>query len=162
MRPVIHSVKHQVQYPFSAIATGITENILLATAVNQTAADIAVEVQEGSIIKAVFVELWLQNTSSNGHAVVILEKVPVGGTGATASQMADLFNYVNKKNILFTHEGLTTNDGVGNPMRILGSWFKIPKGKQRFGLGDRLFLTIANPSANSLNRCGFTLYKELT
>ncbi len=162
MRAVIKSRKHIVQAPFSQIGTGTSENIPIAIVVDRTIADASTEVVEGAIIKAVFVELWLQNSANDGHSIVILEKAQSSSTGAIFAQMADLDSYVNKKNILFTHEGLTSNDGVGNPVAIMNGWFKIPKSKQRFGLGDTLTLTISNPSSNNLNRCGKIIYKEYT
>ncbi len=162
MKQIVHSVKHQVQFPFNAISTGTSENLLITTAVESTQANLATEVPEGSIIKAVYVEMWLQNSANDGHAVAVLEKTTLNNGGATFTNLASLFSYVNKKNILFTHQGLTSNDGVGNPIPIVRQWFKIPKGKQRFGLGDRLFLSISNPSSQNLNRCGFALYKEMS
>ncbi len=162
MKQIIHSTKHIVQSPFSQISTGTAENILIFTAVVSTGANLATEVVEGAIVKAVFVEMWLQNSANDGHSVVILEKLEQDQSGASFAEMATLFSYNNKKNILFTHEGLTSNDGVGNPLPVIRQWFKIPKGKQRFGLGDRLALTISNPSSNNLNRCGMFIFKELT
>jgi len=162
MRPIVHSVKHIVQFPIDQIGTGVIQRITLLSAVESTTANLATEVPEGSVVKAIFVELWLQNTSNLGEAIVTLEKAPSGHAGASFSQMATLFTYDNKKNILFTHQGLTSNDGVGNPQRIINEWVMIPKGKQRMGLGDSIFLTIANVSANDLDRCGMSIYKELT
>ncbi len=162
VRPVIHSRKHIVQTPFSAIGTGAKENITIANVVDRTIADAATEVVEGANIKAVFIEMWLQNSANDGHSIMILEKDQSGGTGASFADMADLDSYDNKKNILYTHEGLTSNDAIGNPIPVLNSWLKIPKSKQRFGLGDRLVLTISNPSSNNLNRCGKMIYKEYT
>ncbi len=162
MKPVIHSTKHIVQAPISQVGTGAAENIVIMVAKENTVANSATEIVEGSIVRAVFVEMWLQNQSNLGHAVVILEKVEGGALGATFAEMAALFTYENKKNILFTHEGLTTNDAQGPPIPVVRQWFKIPKGKQRFGLGDRLVLTISNPSSNSLDRCGMMIYKELS
>lgn len=162
MRPIVHSVKHIVQTPINQILTGTRENILVVIATESTAANLSTEVEEGSNVKAVYVEMWLENQSNLGHAVAILEKVEHGGAGATFADMGALFSYNNKKNIFFTHEGLTANDAIGNPIPMVRQWFKIPKGKQRFGLGDRLVLTISNPSANDLNRCGMFIYKELS
>ncbi len=160
MRPVIKSRKHIVQSPISEIATATSETITIAVAVDRTIADAATEVAEGSIIKAVFVEMWLQNTSSAGHSIMILEKTQSGSGGPVFANLADLDSYLNKKNVLFVHEGLTSNDAIGNPVPVMNSWFKIPKSKQRFGLGDALRLSISNPSSNGLNRCGKMIYKE--
>ncbi len=160
MKAVVKSRKHIVQTPFSGITTGTAENIVIATVVDRTIADAATEVAEGSIIKAVFIEMWLQNSANDGHSVMTLEKTQAGGLGGSFASMADLDSYANKKNVLFIHEGLTSNDGVGNPIPVLNGWMKIPKTKQRFGLGDGLVLTISNPSSNTLNRCGKHIYKE--
>jgi len=162
MRPIIHSTKHIVQAPFSQIATGTRENIIIAFAVESTVANLSTEIAEGTVVKAVFVEMWLQNSANDGHQIVILEKVPIQNTGATFTEMGSLFTYDNKKNVLFTHEGLSSNDGVGNPIPVIRQWIKIPKGKQRFGLGDSLRLSISNPSSNNLNRCGVFIYKEMS
>ncbi len=160
MRPIVHSVKHIVQYPITQITTGTVQNIDLVLAVESTIANLATEVAEGTLVKAVFVELWLQNQGNLGEQIVILEKVPILGTGATFAQMGNLFSYQNKKNIFFTHQGLTSNDGVSGPQVLVRQWIKIPKGKQRMGLGDSIKLSIANVSANDLNRCGMSIYKE--
>ncbi len=162
MRPLIHSTKHIVQFPFDEIGTGTRQNILLAQATESTVANAATEVEEGATIKAVFVELWLQNDGTNGTSIVTLTKDPLNGSGPTFTEMAALFTFVNKKNILYTHEGLTNNESVGNPVNIMSRWFKIPKGKQRFGLGDKLNLNISNTSSGNLHRCGMSIYKEYT
>ncbi len=160
MKSPIHSTKHIVQVPISQIGTGTAENLEICEAVESTVANLATEIAEGSVIKAVFVEMWLQNTTSAGHSILILEKVPIRNLGATFSELGDLFAYDNKKNILFTHQGLTSDDAVGNPLPVVRQWFKIPKGKQRFGLGDALRLSISNPSSGALARCGVFIYKE--
>ncbi len=160
MKPPIHSQKHIIQYPFDQIGTGTHQAIDLAIAVQSTVANLANEVAEGSVIKACFIELWLQNSANDGEQIVTVCKDGKDGVGPNFAQMAALFTYNNKKNILFTHQGLSSNDGVGNPQFVIRQWVKIPKGKQRFGLGDKLILSIANVSSNNLNRCGMSIYKE--
>ncbi len=160
VRPVVHSTKHYVQFPIDQISTGTVQSIVIADGVESTIANSATEVEEGAIVKAVFLELWLENQGNLGEFIATLTKVPEFGTGPTFAQMAALFTYSNKKNILYCTQGLTPNDGVAQPVNLIRNWFKIPKGKQRFGLGDRLILSISNTSAQDLNRCGFATYKE--
>ncbi len=159
MKPIIHSQKHITQAPFNQLSTGTAENFLIFRSVASPTG--STQIREGAIVKAVFIEMWLQNSANDGHAVLIIEKVPNTQGGASFTDLATLHTYDNKKNILFTHEGLTSNDGVGNPMPVVRQWFKIPKGKQRFGLGDRLTMSLSNPSSNNLNRCGVFIFKEL-
>ncbi len=162
MRSPIHSIKHIVQFPIDQITLGSRSAITLVRAVNNTASNLADEVVEGSLVKAVFVELWLDNTSNLGEEIVTITKDVNNGSGPTFAQMGALFTYTNKKNVLFTHQGLSTNDVGGTPKQVGPGWIKIPKGKQRFGLGDTLTLSIANVSSNDLNRCGLSIYKEYT
>ncbi len=160
VRPQVHSTKHYVQFPINVIATGIREINTVVSAQNISAVDASNEVVEGSTIKAVYFELWLQNQGTLGEFVMTITKSVEGGTGPTFTEMASLFTYTNKKNILYTTQGLTSNDGVSGPVNVIRGWVKIPKSKQRFGLGDRLQMNISNVSSNDLNRCGFAFFKE--
>ncbi len=160
VRPMVHSIKHYVQFPINSIATGVKEQNNIAFAVERTTANNSKEVAEGSTIKAVYIEMWLQNQGNLGEFIATITKDPEDGAGPTFTEMGNLFAYNNKKNILYTTQGLTPNDAISGPINIYRSWIKIPKSKQRFGLGDALNLSIANVSSNSLNRCGFATYKE--
>jgi len=160
VRPMVHSTKHYVQFPITQISTGVRNATVLASAVESTVANSANEIREGNSIKAIFLELWLQNEGTLGEFIMTITKDPELGTGPTFAEQAALFTYTNKKNVLYTTQGLTSNDGVSGPIPIFRDWIKIPKSKQRFGLGDRLNMVISNVSANDLVRCGFSLYKE--
>jgi len=116
-------------------------------------------------VKACYVEFWVSQDSASvvGSYTVVLVKIPQGGTAVTTAEMAALHDYDNKKNILFTAQGLLTpNDGGQVP--VVRGWYKIPKGKQRFGLGDALKLVIRNnnTTAIDINFCGLAIYKEYT
>ncbi len=160
VRPMVHSTKHYVQFPIDQIGTGVKQGIIIVDAVAVSVKNISNEVEEGSSVKAVYFELWLQNEGTLGEFILTISKEQESGLGPSFTQMATLFTYDNKKNIFYTSQGLTSNDGVSGPVNVLRFWVKIPKGKQRFGSGDRLNLSIANVSSSDLVRCGFATYKE--
>ncbi len=162
MKAPIHSEKHYVQITRSSVLTVARNNENLITAVQIKDKDAVDEVIEGAIVKAVYIELWVLNQGNDGSDVVILSKQPLNFAGPSFANMNALGIYNNKKNILFVHQGLSANDSVANPINIMRAWYKIPKSKQRFGLGDSLVLTIANNALNSLDYCGFAIYKEYT
>ncbi len=162
MRPVIHSQKHYVQISRSTVATATQNPEVLITAVEGTAANLVNEVIEGAIVKAIYVELWIIGSVSDQHTIVILAKHPSGLANASFAEMVALGTYANKKNILFTHQGLAGNDGISLPINIMRGFYKIPKSKQRFGLGDKLVLQIASQGDASIFYCGFATYKEYT
>ncbi len=160
MRPVVHSQKHYVQITRSTVATVARNQENLVQAIN--VATLENHVEEGALVKAVYIELWILDSSNDGSNIVTLSKNTNNSTGPTFTQMQTLYTYPEKKNILFTHQGLSSNDAISGPIMVMRAWYKIPKSKQRFGLGDLLNLNIANNGANNLFYCGFATYKEYT
>ncbi len=160
MKAPITSRKHYVQHTeFSTASTTVTNNeVVVATAIQDV--NTPNEVQEGSVIKAVFFELWLMSSGAGiSSFVVIIQKTPLGLGNPGFSNMTTLDSWANKKNILYTTQGLIPEND-GNPIPVLRQWIKIPKGKQRFGLGDRLVLSVAGLGTDTVLGCGFETYKE--
>ncbi len=159
MRPRVITTKHIVQQSLATATAGNRINIKLISAVAASDVNLASEIQEGSVISAIYLEYWIKtNDSSEGTAIAVVTKLSNGVANPSSGEMALLNDYQNKKNIFFTFMGLTNpNTGVGTPM--LHMWLKIPKGKQRFGLGDELVLTLLSQTG-TLQLCGFTIFKE--
>ncbi len=159
MRPRVTTSKHYRQDSlFTVAGAGITP-LLQAQGVNVTAANASNEVREGAIISAVYLEYWLTSDDTNQATyIATFEKKNSSQPAMTAGDSAGLFSYPNKKNVLITHMGLINPvGGVATP--VFREWVKIPKSKQRFGLGDQLVINFHSQSIG-LNGCGFTLYKE--
>ncbi len=164
MRAVVKSKKHIVQVSQGTVSQAAVVSTKLIESQEATSSTPSA-VEEGAIVKACYVEFWVSQDSSSvvGSYTIALVKNPSGLTGPTTTNMAALHDWDNKKNILFTAQGLLTpNDGGQVP--VLRGWYKIPKGKQRFGLGDELKLTIRNNNATAIdiNFCGLAIYKEYT
>ncbi len=159
MRPRVHTEKHLVQRSLFAVASGVLNIHVIAIAPQTHVAATADNVREGSIISSVYIELWLtSDDAAAGSVVCTLEKRGGTTTAMTAANSAALDSYANKKNILHTQMGLI-GPNVQVPMPIVKGWFKIPKGKQRFGQGDVLIFNILAQS-NGVSGCGFSIYKE--
>ncbi len=164
MRPIIQSKKHIFQISQGTVAQTIVVNQSFVVAL-EGAATQPQHVAEGATVKACYVEFWVSQDSASvvGSYTILLYKNPGGNALATAVQIAALHDYDNKKNILFTAQGLLTpNDGGQVP--VLRGWYKIPKGKQRFGLGDTMVLAIRNNNVADIdiNFCGVIVFKEYT
>ncbi len=164
MKNPIHSKKHIVQISQATVGQGliVTTNLVAAAEAQSTTPD---GVNEGATVKNCYVEFWVSQDSASvvGSYTVVLMKRPGGSASITTANMAALHDYQNKKNILFTAQGLLTpNDGGQIP--VLRTWYKIPKGKSRFGLGDKLQLIIRNNNATAIdiNLCGVAIFKEYT
>ncbi len=162
MRPIIHSNKHTIQRSIETVTAGTVKDFDIIHAVHVVNKNLAIEVEEGATVKAVYIEMWVRSgeiTAGSGQAILYKSS---GETGTPSlAEMADLNSWPNKKNILYTTQGLFNDqDTVAIP--ILKGWIKIPRGKQRFGLGDKLRLSISAAGAIDLHWCGFALYKEYT
>ncbi len=160
--PIVQSVKHYVPQTDTAIATGARNVDVIADAEVAPATASVFTVEQGSIIKAIWVEMWLsldQASGARGTFVVVLEKAPLS-TSPTFTNLTNLQAYDNKKNILYVTQGIINSDIDQGTLNVIRQWFLIPKGKQRMGLGDRWLLSIANISGGNLRNCGMFTYKE--
>ncbi len=160
----INSIKHYVPQTNVGIASGAGLSITLVESVAAPATATTAEVKQGAIVKAIHVEYWLLNTGVTAEEtqfVIALEKVPGGASGAmSVTDLLNLGAYDNKKNILWTSQGILASalDGV-QAMPIIRTWVLIPKGKQRFGLNDKLVLSLTSVG-QTLNICGLSTFKE--
>ncbi len=158
MRQIINSIKHYVHFPATGIASGalLGSNIIIAVAKGAARA-VASDIEEGAIIKAVYIEWWIKADNPNFTVNACIVKLPSGAAAPTFTEMNNLGTYANKKNVLEFHQGLApSGDQV---MALFRGWYKIPKGKQRFGIADKLkVITTFTGSAGDI--CGFSTYKE--
>ncbi len=155
---MIKSVKHYFHTPTVSPASGTTQNLILVDTVAEGAARAtAVDVYEGSTIKAVYVEFWISGVTVDKTATWCILKRPANVAGPTFTEMANLGSYPNKKNIFNVGQGIPPTNG--NVMNIYKGWIKIPKGKQRFGLADKLLLVVA-AVGTVVNICGVLTFKE--
>ncbi len=160
VRPMVHSTKHYVQTSLATIVAGAKSDVVLVDAVEVVDKNVVFEVEEGSTIKAVWIEEWIRSSEvSPGSFIAVLYKAPGGLVPFGTTDLAGLGGADNKKNILYSTQGLV-NDQDADALNISKGWFKIPKSKQRFGLGDRLIWAIFAQGAIDLVRCGLATYKE--
>ncbi len=161
VRPQVHSSKHYLQVSLTSVTGGAANHTTIIDAVALQDVNTVSEVREGSSIKACYAEMWVKAGEATNLASTIwcLYKAPVGVGSFTAAEMAALGTADNKKNILATGMGLINNES-SQAINIMRGWYKIPKSKQRFGLGDELIFSISANNALDLDICGFFLYKE--
>ncbi len=155
------TIKHMVNIENSQFASGTARTVEIVQAVAQTAVTNAGDVVEGSLVKTVYIEHWVKSFASAGTDVkfqLVIEKLSTGAASITFTQMNNLMSYPNKKNILYTSQGVL-GDLTTQSIPIVRQWFMIPKGKQRFGLDDTLVMTISATSA-ALQTCGLAIFKE--
>ncbi len=158
MRPVINSEKRIVQESLSSVNALSTAGTNFVDAVQDPTASDPREIAIGSVVKAVYVEIWVLATSQQPATFnVIICKKATGTISPNFTQHQNLNGWDGKKNILEMHQGLV-GDANSNPVPFFRGWIKIPKGKQRFGLGDKMLFSIA-AITEDVQWCGHFIYK---
>ncbi len=158
MRPPINSEKHIVQFPLDSVGSSALKQLTIAESVNVPASTVS-ECRVGAVIKAVYVEFWVNSDDAAlASALATFEKVPGNSTSITYAQGNILHDYPNKKNIFEAHQG-NVPPNVQQGIPLFRGWIKIPKGKQRMGLDDKLVVNFSG-IGNGLNFCGLAIYKE--
>ncbi len=160
MKAPIVSRKHYTQNTEFSIASAAVTVQSIVTGVAVQDVNSASEVTEGSMVKAIYIERWLQgkHASAASSYVLLVEKSDDSGV-PSFTNMTTLDAYFNKKNVLFVSQAILA-PSIGNPTPVLRQWVKIPKGKQRIGLGDNIRVAIAAIGSNDLLGCGFSVYKS--
>ncbi len=163
VRPVINSNKHFVHRTNVAVASGaILVNDIVDSVVAPATAN-SFNVEEGSVVKAVYVEIWIIGNAADttlGVVIGTVEKIPNNAPQMTFAQSVNLGAYPNKKNILYTTQGIVANGTGGPAIPFIRQWISIPKGKQRMGLTDRIVLNLSSSGTAGINVCGIFIYKE--
>ncbi len=82
MLAVINSIKHYVHFSQANIAAGLIQNNVMVDTVSVSAAGAAsTDVEEGAVVKAVFVEFWILNDGAETvvtQFTLSIEKLPTG------------------------------------------------------------------------------------
>ncbi len=163
LAPIV-SRKHYVQFDVSPGSDATRRSLAVVHAVSDaTGVTNPSDVVEGSIIKAVFIELWVKSQAPAGTEdkfQFAIEKVPAGAAPLSFTDMNTLQSYQNKKNILYFTQGVL-GDLTVQSFPVSRQWWLIPKGKQRFGLDDDLTIALSTTGATNVT-CGFATYKEYT
>ncbi len=160
----INTIKHYVHRANTGTASAVVVAIVVVDAVSGAAAN-SFDVKEGSIVKAIHFDMWCLAQGASGTFTqlnLIIEKVPSNVASVTAAQIVNLGAYTNKKNILYSFQGVIGAEVDGQAsLPMVPGWLLIPKGKQRMGLGDRVVLSFS-PIGQTANTCGLMTYKEWT
>jgi len=158
----INSIKHFVHQTILNVPSGTIANITVADAVNAPAVASSLQVNVGCIIKAVYIEMWYVATDASdtrSSFTLTVEKIPSGAPGMTFTNSSNLGAYLNKKNILYTTQGVSPSAITGGAsLPLLRQFISIPKGKQRMGQGDEIHVNVSSVGGASI--CGIFIYKE--
>ncbi len=153
-----HTIKHYSNIPAGVVTSGaISANDIINVVAKGAARAQTFDVEEGAIIKAIYCEFWMSGVTADKTGTWCIVKRPSNALNPTFAEMNSLGTYANKKNVFRTGQGLMPTGG--NIVPVIRDWLLIPKGKQRFGLGDALSIVFAATGTN-VNVCGLSIFLE--
>ncbi len=161
LAPIV-SRKHIIPVGVTATAVGAITSLAVATAVDTPVNTASSEVKIGSIIKAVYLEMWTRGddeTAPPANVFIAFEKLIGSSTSMVFTDATGINVYDNKSNVFYVTQGLVSAGTANSGIPFLRGWFKIPKGFQRMAIGDRLVLNIVALN-HDLESCGIFVYKE--
>ncbi len=157
LRPV-KSVKHEVTWSNLAIDGSAIQTIDLAIGTSPSALNAVTEVDIGSSVKSIYFELNIAAQVIT-NPKVFHWKVQVIPNGITPITPATYFS-TDRKNIIHRGMEMLPKD-VGTVFKRIFV-VRIPRGKSRISVGDKISLIWVVSSAETVNFCGFAIYKEFS
>ncbi len=159
LRPV-NSNKNIVT-AFTASTAGTKTTIVVANAVDSAALATTNQVERGSAIKAIWLELWIWATEEIAVGVTTgidayIIKNP--GTNFTNPIPGTVGSSNEKKFVFKSWKGLIGPKTQGFPAYFWKGWIKVPKGMQRQGANDRFDFVFQSTGTNVLV-CHNFIYK---
>ncbi len=157
IRPV-NSLKHEIIFSNLGINASAVQRTVLADAVQPASVNLVNEIEVGSVVNSVFIEI---NVSAQDTGVVKVINWKVQKiTGNTAPTSPALGGQVDQKRILKRGMEMLPNAVSTVFKRIIV--VKLPRNLRRFGIGDSLELVWVSSSTETINFCGIAVYKHYT
>ncbi len=159
IRPVI-SLKHENVWIFLAQNASTNQLVTQIEAVESPVT--ANQVDIGSIVKSIYVEMNLNGVDNSGASQVFhwyIMKQPAGGAIPDASvYQSDQKKFILKRGMEMLPEVPLDSGGTVQTKRIFV--VKLPPRLRRFDDGDKLILAYQASSASGINFCGISIFKE--
>ncbi len=156
----INTLKHIVDRQGGLVATTQVEEILVSAVDNPTFVTNPQEISNTSNVTHVFlnVQVAATGTAALANVYMFVAKNPAGDLvfpDANAVGKSDL-----RKHVLHQEMIMTEKNTTAIPRTLFKGVIKIPRGKQRFGLGDKLIVALLAPGVN-FDYCVQCIYKEI-
>ncbi len=157
-RPIVKSDKHEVTWSNLASDASSTTSINLATAVPVGDKNTSTECAVGSHVTSIYFEFNVAAQVTTNPKVVhwVVETTPTGVTAVPQAPSA----YYDAQRSLIIKRGMEMlpSDQATVFKRIFV--VRIPKARQRMAEGSQFNFRYICTSAETINFCGFAIYKE--
>lgn len=156
LRP-INSVKNIVDGTFIGVAASVTTNVLIGDGVN-TYAGGTTEIPIGAKVRSVYLFFQIQPQAAQGNVDAFFFKAsPTEATALLAVTPGVTGGSTSRRFILHEEKGIPGIYNNGASPHTFRGVLKIPRGRQRIGEGDKIYLRIRCSTA--YDACVKVIYK---
>ncbi len=157
LRPV-HSIKHIVDIQGGlAIGVLVKENLVIAK--DSPLTSVAPDVETGSTVNAIFLNIQVSATSTAALANVYMYVMKNPGNNITPVNANVIGTSDTRKFIIHQEMIMTEKNTTAIPRTLFKGVIRIPRGYRRFGIDDRLIVGLFAPGV-TMDYCIQCIYKE--
>ncbi len=156
----INTLKHVVDLQGGLIVNTQAEEILVDATDAPVAATNPQEIENTSSINAVFLNVQVAATSTAALANVYMYVAKNPGNNLTMPNANAVGKSDNRRHVLHQEMIMTEKNTTAIPRTLFKGVIKIPRGKQRFGVDDRLSIFLLSPGT-TYDYCIQCIYKEI-
>ncbi len=158
-RPVVKTDKHEITWSLLAADFGTaTTSILLVDGVEPANKNASTECMVGSHVKSIYIEMNIAAETITNPKVLHWEVLLKPFSASAASSNPSTYYQVARNQIIKRGMEMLPKD-VGTVYKRIFV-VRIPRKAQRIGLDDQIALVFRASSTETLNVCGFAIYKE--
>ncbi len=159
LRPV-HSIKHIVDLQGGLTAGAKTDSILVHAKDSPLTGTSAPDVEVGSTVGSIFlnVQVAAVGTAALANVYMYIMKNPgnnITEVNGNVVGVSDIRRWVIHQEMIMTEKNTTAI-----PRTLFKGVIKLPRGYKRFGIDDRLILSLFSPGVD-YEFCAQCIYKEL-
>ncbi len=156
----IKTDKHEITWSSLAADVGTADLVIpLATGVASANKDASAEVEVGSHVRSVYFEMNMAaETITNPKVLHWL--VIVRPAGSTPTSITPTLYYQNGRNLVIKRGMEMLPKDVSTVYKRVFV-VRVPRKAQRFGADDKMSLVFRATSTETINVCGFAIYKEI-
>ncbi len=158
LRPV-HSIKHVVDLQGGLVAGTQLDSDLIEAVDSPTLATTD-RVETGSTVNSIFLkcEVYATSTAALANCYMMIWKNPGGNITAPACNAVGADD--DKRFVIHQEMVMMEKNTTGNPRTLFHGVIKIPRGYKRFGINDKLQISLLSTGVNA-DFCFESIYKEL-
>ncbi len=155
----INSLKHVIDVQGGLVAAAQTV-VPLADATENAVSTVAIQVDQGSEVSSIFLNVQVAATGTAALANVYMALMKNPGNNIPAPQANLIGVSDNRKHILHQEMIMTEKNTTAIPRTLFKGVIKIPRSKKRMGIDDQIVLLLFAPGVN-FDFCIQCIYKEI-